>query len=85
MVSFEYKITNGTGLHARPAGMLVKTAQSCTSKITVSGNGKSADATKLFAVLGLNTKSGDVISFSISGKDEEGDRRKIEAFCKENL
>lgn len=85
MISFNYKIMNKTGLHARPAGLLVKTAQGCSSEISIANKEKKADAKRLFAVIGLNTKAGDILSFSISGKDEEKDREKIESFCKEYL
>lgn len=85
MISFDYKITNKTGLHARPAGLLVKTAQGCSSEIYVANKEKKADAKRLFAVIGLNTKEGDTLSFSINGQDEKKDKDVIESFCKENL
>lgn len=85
MLSFDYIITNATGLHARPAGLLVKTAQSCSSVISVANKGKKADAKRLFAVMGINAKQGDTLSFSISGKSEKEDSEKIKSFCREYL
>ena len=35
MVEFEYTILDKEGIHARPAGLLVKTAAAFNSKITV--------------------------------------------------
>lgn len=40
MKSFVYLITDEIGIHARPAGELVKLAKEFKSKITVSANGK---------------------------------------------
>ena len=53
MKKFEYVITDEVGIHARPAGVLVKEAKKYESKIMVSANGKSAEATKLMAVMSL--------------------------------
>ena len=47
MTSFTYVITDKAGIHARPAGMVVKEAQKFTSEITLKAGGCSADAKKL--------------------------------------
>lgn len=44
MRSFVYVITDRVGIHARPAGMLVKEAQQYRSEILVSKGEKEADA-----------------------------------------
>ena len=44
MKSFEYKIKDELGLHARPAGMLAKTAKSTGSAVTVTKEGKTVAA-----------------------------------------
>lgn len=44
MRSFVYVITDRVGIHARPAGMLVKEAQKYRSEILVSKGEKEADA-----------------------------------------
>ena len=46
MKTFTYIITDEIGIHARPAGLLVKEAKKYTSKIVLSANGRSAEATK---------------------------------------
>ena len=56
MKQFQYVITDEVGLHARPAGMLMKKAKEMKEagvKVTVACNGKSADATKLMAIMGM--------------------------------
>lgn len=40
MVTFTYTITDEVGIHARPAGLLVKEAKSYQETVTLSCNGK---------------------------------------------
>lgn len=59
------------GLHARPAGVLVKKAGEFASKITIEKAGKSIDAKRLLAVLSLGAKKGDELTITAEGQDEE--------------
>lgn len=85
MKEFKYVITDEIGIHARPAGMLVKAAKGCNSKITLEINGKKAEATKLMAVMGLGAKHGEEVTVKAEGDDEDLAIVKIEKFMKENL
>lgn len=85
MKEFTYVITDEIGIHARPAGMLVKEAKAFTSKITLEANGKSADATKLMAVMSLGVKNGAEVVIRAEGEDEDAAIAKMEEFMKENL
>ena len=85
MQEFTYVITDEIGIHARPAGMLVKEAKAFTSKITLEANGKSADATKLMAVMSLGVKNGAEVVIKAEGEDEDAAIAKMEEFMKENL
>ena len=59
MKQFQYTVTDPMGIHARPAGLLVKAAKPLDSTITIiKEGGKSANATKLMAVMGLAIKAG---------------------------
>ena len=71
MKSFEYVIKDELGVHARPAGLLVKKAKEFESEIIITKADKSANAKKLIALMGLAIKKGDKISVKISGDDEE--------------
>ena len=53
MKKFSYKIKDEAGIHARPAGLLVKTAGKFRSEIKLLCGDKSADAKRLFAVMGM--------------------------------
>lgn len=85
MKSFTYTITDEVGIHARPAGMLVKQAKECTSEITVTSKGKSADAKKLMMLMSLGVKQGDEVTVEVSGANEDADAASMEKFFKENL
>ena len=78
MKEFTYVITDAIGIHARPAGMLVKEAKNFSSTITLEANGKSADATKLMAVMSLGVKSGAEVVIKAEGDDEDAAIAKME-------
>lgn len=85
MKTFEYTIKDKLGIHARPAGLLVKAAKALDSKVTIEKDGKSADATKLFAVMGLGVKNADTVRISVEGGDEEESAKAMEEFFSANL
>ncbi|MBQ5746440.1 MAG: HPr family phosphocarrier protein [Clostridia bacterium] len=85
MITFEYKIKDEIGLHARPAGLLSKTARAWKSKVLIKKAGKEVDATKLMALMSLGIKNGDVIDISILGEDEEEAAVAIKDFFEKNL
>ena len=85
MQQFSYVITDEIGIHARPAGMLVKVAKNFKSTITLSGKETTADATKLMAVMSMGIKCGDTVEVSIEGEDEAAAAAALETFFKENL
>jgi len=86
MKQFAYTITDPVGIHARPAGLLAKAAKSLDSTVTISKtDGKSAEARKLMAVMGLGIKTGETVTVTIEGGDEETNIATMEKFFKENL
>lgn len=85
MKEFTYVIKDELGIHARPAGLLVKTCASFSSSVTFSVNGKTADGKKLIRVMSLGAKKGDEIAVRIEGEDENSASQFIEAFFRDNL
>lgn len=85
MQTFGYTITDEVGIHARPAGLLVKEAGKFKSTILVKANGKSADATRLMALMALGIKCGQQIEVSIEGEDEEDAFAGMKNFFERNL
>ena len=86
MKSFEYVITDPVGIHARPAGLLVKEVKShADSVITITKGDKSVNALKLMAIMQMGIKQGDTVTISVEGSDEEAAAAAIEAFFKANF
>lgn len=85
MKTFDYVVKDELGLHARPAGLLVKCAAAFSSNIKIAKDGKEADAKRLFGVMGLGVKKDDTITFTIEGGDELKAAEAVEEFCKANF
>ena len=85
MKSFKYVITDNEGIHARPAGELVKLAKTFKSEINLTKDGKSAKATKLLAVMSLGAAKGSEVEFTFEGEDEEAACEAVSAFLQKNL
>lgn len=85
MKQFEYVIKDEVGIHARPAGILVKEAKKYESRIVLLANGKTAEATKLMAVMALGVKNGQNVEVEITGADEDSAYESIKAFFENNL
>lgn len=71
MVSKEVLVKSETGLHARPATLLVKKASQFKADVNIEYNGKKANVKSLIGVLSLGVSKGAVLKVIISGLDEE--------------
>ncbi|MBU5470886.1 HPr family phosphocarrier protein [Falcatimonas sp. MSJ-15] len=85
MKEFTYTIKDEQGIHARPAGLLVKEVQKYESTVTIFKDEKSADARRLMALMGLGIKCGQEIRVEVSGADEDAAADGIKAFLEANL
>ncbi len=85
MKEFKHVIADPLGLHARPAGMLVKAVAGYASKVTLTAPTGTADARRLMAVMRLAAKQGMELTFTVEGADEEKDATELQAFLAENL
>ncbi len=85
MIEITYKIKDEIGIHARPAGLLVKKASEFKSQITLSKGDKTVDAKKIFAVMSLGAKCGDEIRLTVNGTDEDVASTALSDFLNENL
>ena len=70
MVSKEVLVKSSTGLHARPATLLVKKASSFKSDMSIEYNGKKANVKSLIGVLSLGVAKGAALKVIASGVDE---------------
>ena len=82
---FEYVIKDSIGIHARPAGSLVKKVKEFNSTVTIIKGEKSADGQKLMALMGMGIKCGDTIIVTVEGEDEATAGPAIKNFFEENL
>lgn len=85
MQEFTYIIRDPEGIHARPAGLLVKEASKFKSKLTLKTGAKNADLKRIFAVMTLGVKSGDTINITAEGEDETAALAAISANLNANL
>ena len=85
MKSFTYVITDEIGIHARPAGLLVKEAKKYASRVVIRANGKSAEATRLMAIMGMGVKCGQTVEVDVAGDDEDEAFEGMKAFFEEHL
>jgi phosphotransferase system HPr (HPr) family protein len=56
-------------LHARPAGLFVRTAAPFAADVVVGANGKRANAKSILEVLALGAVAGSELTISASGDD----------------
>ena len=85
MKTFAYTIKDELGIHARPAGLMVKAVKGFSSEITIAKNGKTASAKKLMALMGLGVKCGDEIQITVEGADEDQAAAAVQEFRAANL
>ncbi len=85
MKTFEYTITDPQGIHARPAGILVKEAAKFAGKVMIEKGGKEVDAKRIMGVMSLGAKTGETVTVKVEGEGEEQAAQDLEAFFKENL
>ena len=85
MKEIKYTITDPLGMHARPAGMLVKSVAGYASKVTITAPTGTADAKRLMAVMRLAAKHGMELTVTVDGADEEKAAAELQAFLAANL
>ena len=85
MKSFTYVIKDELGIHARPAGLLVKEVKQFASAITLECGEKKAAAKGLMAVMAMGVKQGNEVTVTAEGEDEDAAIEAIQAFFEANL
>lgn len=85
MKEFTFEVKDPDGIHARPAGELVKLAKSFGAQVKMVKDGKEADVKKIFAVMSLAVKQGQTVTIRTEGEDEAEASAQLEAFMKQNL
>lgn len=80
-----YTIKDAQGIHARPAGLLVKEASAFPCSITITKDGKQADAKRILGVMSLGVKCGQEIMITADGEKEEEAIARLSSFLEGNL
>lgn len=85
MKEIKYVIKDELGVHARPAGQLVKLVSGYESEVKAGRPEKMVDAKRIIGVMGLAIKQGEELTMTFDGPDEEAAAAAAEAFLQENL
>lgn len=86
MIEKQFTVTSDTGIHARPATMLVQTASRFSSDIQLEYKDKKVNLKSIMGVMSLGIGKGVQITISADGSDEQEAMAGIEElFQKEGL
>ena len=69
MAEKQFKVTAETGIHARPATLLVQTASRFDSEINLEYKGKTVNLKSIMGVMSLGIGQGSDIKISAEGSD----------------
>ncbi|WP_407271910.1 phosphocarrier protein HPr [Radiobacillus sp. PE A8.2] len=81
----QFTITDDTGIHARPATLLVNKAGQYESEIELHYNGKAVNLKSIMGVMSLGVPKGAAIKVTADGTDEEQAIAGVEELIKEHL
>ena len=85
MKEFVITVQDPVGIHARPAGLIVKQTQRLQSEVRIRCRDREVDGKKLFALMSLGAKAGDRLTVTITGESAEEESRLLRAFMEKNL
>ena len=86
MEKFNYIIVNKEGLHARPAGEILKKAGEFASSAELFAKGQTVSLKGgILALMGLGLRAGDELDFTFKGPDEKEACAAVSALIKELL
>lgn len=75
----KFKVTNASGLHARPATMIVQSLQDCCSAVFFTYKKKRVDAKSVLNLLMLSIKKNGEVIVEVQGADASQTMCKLEA------
>lgn len=81
-----FNVVADTGIHARPATLLVQTASKFASDINLEYKGKSVNLKSIMGVMSLGVGQGSDVTITVEGSDEaEAMEAIVETMKKEGL
>jgi phosphocarrier protein len=84
MTEIKYRIDDELGLHARPAGLLVKMAAKYQSDIQLGTPAKMVNAKRIIGVMALTLKQGNEMTMTFNGEDETEAVSAVKEFLEAN-
>lgn len=85
MKELKVEVNSPSGLHARPAAILVKEMSQVKSTVKLLKNDKSFDMKSMLAVLSAGISSGEEVTIQIDGEDEDHVSQLLSVILKERL
>lgn len=85
MVERQILLVNETGLHARPASMIVREASKYKSEIKIIKDEKEYNAKSIMSVLSMGAIKGDTIKIIAIGEDEKNVARELGDFIENEI
>ncbi|MCR5228613.1 MAG: HPr family phosphocarrier protein [Solobacterium sp.] len=85
MQEFSYTIKDPKGIHARPAGIIVKKLREFSSAAVVIKGDDIVDLSKIMPFIGMDIAKGDKIIVRTEGPDEKECAEALKAAFRENL
>lgn len=78
MLEKSFKVTSSTGIHAKPATMLVQTASKYDSDLQLEFEHKRVNLKSIMGVMSLGISNGAEITIKANGQDGEQALKEIE-------
>ncbi len=85
MKSFNYVIKDELGIHARPAGLLVKETKNYACTVKLQYGEKQADGKSVLGIMALAVKKGHEVTITCDGEDEEAAIEALSTFFNSSL
>jgi len=85
MIEVKHVIADELGIHARPAGQLVKACTNFECEIKVGTPQKMVSAKRIMGVMGLALKKGDELTMTFEGPDAEEASKELATFLQTSL
>ncbi len=85
MVSKKVVVSNPSGIHARPASVLVKTTGKCNSNVFILVDGKKIVAKSILNIMAAAIKCGTEIEVQCDGETEVEDLETVVALIESGL
>ncbi|MBM7555965.1 HPr family phosphocarrier protein [Halanaerobacter jeridensis] len=79
------EITNRTGIHARPASLIVQKASEFDAEVLIINDNKEANAKSIMGIMSLGISQSTKITIRIEGSDEEQALKELKKLIEENI